>query len=166
MSERSNTYTWSDPSIGLRAMPTMAGIDYLRAMLAGELPGPPIADRMGFTLESVDEGSAVFTCTTDESHANPIGAIHGGLVCTLLDSALGCAAQTTLPAGTGYTSIELKVSYLRPVRAGDTLTCTGRVVKPGRRVVFAEADVQDASGRVVATASGTLLVMQLEPAAM
>ncbi|WP_206446671.1 PaaI family thioesterase [Agrococcus sp. KRD186] len=166
MPERSSTYTWSDPSIGLQVMPTMPGIDYLRAMLAGELPGPPIADRMGFTLESVDPGTAVFRCTPDESHANPIGAIHGGLVCTLLDSALGCAAHTTLPAGTGYTSIELKVSYLRPVRAGDELTCTGTVVKPGRRVVFAEGEVTDASGRVVATASGTLLVMQLDaPAA-
>lgn len=164
MSERSSVIQWSDPSIGLRAMPTMSGIDYLRAMLAGELPGPPIADRMGFTLESVDDGKAAFTCTPDESHANPIGAIHGGLVCTLLDSAIGCAAQTTLPAGTGYTSIELKVNYLRPVRAGDELTCTGRVVKPGRRVIFAEGEVTDASGRVVATASGSLLVMPLTPA--
>ncbi|MCH1883187.1 PaaI family thioesterase [Agrococcus sp. ARC_14] len=162
MSERSSVITWQDPSIGLAAMPTMAGIDYLRAMLDGRLPGPPIADRMGFTLSEVEVGSAVFRCTPDESHANPIGAIHGGLVCTLLDSALGCAAQTTLPAGTGYTSIELKVNYLRPVRAGDELTCTGRVVKPGRRVVFAEGEVTDAAGRVVATASSSLLVMQVD----
>ena len=86
------------------------------ALLAGELPPPPISRPDGPHLVGVADGEAVFTCTPDESVYNPIGLVHGGLVCTLLDSAIGCAVQTQLAAGTGYTSLELKVSYLRPVR--------------------------------------------------
>jgi uncharacterized protein (TIGR00369 family) len=137
----------------------MTGLAALRAMLAGEVPPPPIAAALGFTLDSVDEGEAVFTCTPDESVYNPIGAVHGGLVCTLLDSAIGCAVHTTLPAGVGYTSIDLRVSYLRPVHAGMALRARGWVVKPGRRVAFGEADVRDADGKVVATGSGSCLIM-------
>lgn len=114
------------------------------------------------SLARVEEGTAVFTCQPQESHYNPIGVVHGGLVCTLLDSALGCAVHTTLPAGIGYTSIEIRVSYLRPVtRHSGTLTCTGRVVKPGRRAAFAEGEVVDGAGKVVATATSSLLVFPL-----
>ncbi|MGG7443209.1 PaaI family thioesterase [Zafaria sp. J156] len=147
-------------------MPTMSGLEYLRAMLAGELPGPPIASLMDFTLAEVDAGTVAFTCEPNESHYNPLGIVHGGLVCTLLDSALGCAVQTTLPRGQGYTSLEIKVNYLRAVTAGSgLLTCTGTVVKPGSRVAFAEGKVVDASGKVVATASGSLLVFPIGPGA-
>ena len=113
---------------------------------------------------SVGDGEAVFTCTPDESVYNPIGLVHGGLVCTLLDSAIGCAVQTQLAAGTGYTSLELKVSYLRPVRA-DTglLTARGRVTRRGRRHAR-RGPVTDGQGKVVATASGTCLVMPPDPA--
>jgi uncharacterized protein (TIGR00369 family) len=90
--------------------------------------------------------------------------VHGGLVCTLLDSAVGCATHTTLPAGTGYTSIEIKVNYLRPVtRDSGPLTCVGRVTKPGSRVTFAEGEVTDNTGRTVATATSTLLVFPIGP---
>ena len=90
-----------------------------------------------------------FGCTLDESVYNPIGVVHGGLVCTLLDTVAGCAVHTTLPPGVAYTSIELKVNYLRAVHAhSGPLTAIGRVVKPGRRVAFAEGEVLDAPGRV------------------
>ena len=135
-------------------------MEYLTAMLEGRLPGPPIAQTLGFTLTSLAEGEAWFRCEPDESHYNPIGMVHGGLVCTLLDSALGCAAQTLLPAGVGYTSIEIKVSYLRAVTpASGTLVAHGWVTKPGRRVTFVDGDVRDGAGKVVATASGSCLVM-------
>jgi uncharacterized protein (TIGR00369 family) len=159
MTERRRTITWDDPTTGVAVLPSMSGLDYLRAMIAGELPPPPMAAVMDMRLVTAEPGLAVFECEPDESHYNPIGSVHGGLVCTLLDSALGCAAQTTLPAGQGYTSIELKVNYLRAVtHASGTLVATGRVTKPGSRVAFAEGDVRDASGKVVATASGSLLV--------
>ena len=159
---RSKTVTWYDPVAAAAAGASRSGIDHLRAMLHGEHPPPPIAGLMGFGITSVEDGEVVFTCTPDESAYNPIGVVHGGLVCTLLDSVAGCAVQSTLPAGTGYTSLEIKVSYLRPVRA-DTgeLTARGWVTRRGRRATFAEGDVRSPDGKVVATASSTCLVFSL-----
>jgi uncharacterized protein (TIGR00369 family) len=157
---RSKTITWYDPIRGAQAGASLAGIDHLEAIRRGELPPPPMAAHFNFTIIEVSVGQVTFTCEPDESAYNPIGLIHGGLVCTLIDSVLGCAVQSTLPAGVGYTSIELKVSYLRPVRS-DTgpLRAHGRVAKPGRRVAFADADVRDAEGTLLATGTGTCLVM-------
>jgi uncharacterized protein (TIGR00369 family) len=122
----------------------------------------PISGLMEFELASVDPGRVVFTCRPDESTYNPIGMVHGGLVCTLLDSVVGCALQSTLPQGKGYTSIEIKVNYLKAVRlTTGLLTATGTVVKSGSRVGFAEGVVTDPDGAVVATATSTLLVFDL-----
>ena len=122
---------------------------------------------MNMQLTAVEIGRVTFTCEPDESHYNPIGSVHGGFVCTVLDSVAGCAVQTTLPKGQGYTSLEIKVNYLRPLSlVSGTLTAVGTVVKPGSRAAFAEAQVTDAAGRIVATASSTLLVFPLRgPAA-
>lgn len=138
------------------------GFELMTKIAAGELPGAPIASHFAMELAEVGRGTVTFRCQPDESHYNPIGAVHGGLVCTLLDSALGCATHTTLPAGTGYTSIEIKVNYLRAVTSDSgPLICTGRVTKPGRRVTFADGEVVDNQGKVVATASGSLLIFPL-----
>ena len=162
VSERSRTVAWQDPAPGVAVMPTMSGLDYLRAMIRGELPQPPIAALMRMTLVSADTGTATFVCEPDESHYNPIGTGHGGLMCTLVDSALGCAVQSTLAQGLGYTSIEIKVNYLRPVYAhSGQLTCTATVTKPGNRVAFADGVITDASGKTVATATGSLLVFPI-----
>lgn len=158
---RSRTVTWYDPAIGPPAMAELSGLEYLEAIGAGELPGAPIAALFGMELRSVQLGEVVFACTPDEAAYNPIGAVHGGLMCTLLDSVTGCAVQTTLPVGTGYTSLEIKVSYLRAVRRGDELVATGRVTKPGRRAAFADGEIRDGEGRLVATASSTFLVFPL-----
>jgi len=162
---RSRTIEWEDPMIGAARATTMPGLDYLQAMIDGEIPPPPIVGLMDMTLVSAGPGTATFTCQPNESHYNPIGTVHGGFVCTALDSAAGCAVHTTLPAGVGYTSLEIKVNYLRAVSAtSGPLTVVGTVVKPGSRVAFAEAVVTDGEGRVVATASSTLLVFPI-PAA-
>jgi len=159
---RSRTISWQDPMIGAKLAATMPGLDYLRAMIAGEIPPPPIIALMDMELVSAEPGVVTFSCEPNESHYNPIGTVHGGLVCTLLDSVLGCAVQTTLPQGQGYTSLEIKVSYLRPVLADTgTLTAVGTVTKPGRRAAFAEGQVVDAAGRLIATASSTLVVFPL-----
>ena len=160
--ERSRTVTWHEPGPTAAKGLTMAGIDYMRAVAYGDLPQPPIAGLMQLELVEVDPGRAVFTCVPDESAYNPIGAIHGGLICTLLDSVTGCAVHTTLPQGKGYTSVEIKVNYLKAVRlSSGLLTATGTVVKAGSRVGFAEGVVTDASGAVVATATSTLLIFDL-----
>ena len=159
---RTKTVSWHDPMVGATAMAGMSGRDYLQAMVDGELPPPPISGLMGFVAESVGDGEVTFRCTPDESAFNPIGMVHGGLVCTLLDTVAGCAVHSTLPLGTGYTSLEIKVSFLRPVRHGEgDLRAVGRVTKPGRRAAFAEGEVRDAQDRLVATASSTCLVFPL-----
>jgi uncharacterized protein (TIGR00369 family) len=157
---RSKTVTWYDPMRGAAAGARLAGIDHLHAIRAGELPPPPIASHFGFRIVEVALGDITFECEPDESAYNPIGLVHGGLVCTLLDSVIGCAVQSTLPAGVGYTSIELKVNYLRPIH-GDSgrLKARGWVTKPGRRVAFADGDVRDRDGKLLATATGSCLVM-------
>lgn len=162
VTERKRLITWDDPAVGAAAMPGMSGLDYLHSMMGNKLPPPPMNELLNMTLVEAEPGTATFTCHPDESHYNPIGAVHGGLVCTLLDSALGCAVQTTLPQGVGYTSIEIKVNYLRSVRSGSgPLTCVGVVSKAGSRVAFADGTVTDASGKLVATATGSLLVFPL-----
>jgi uncharacterized protein (TIGR00369 family) len=115
---------------------------------------------MNFAITEVGDGDVRFATTPDESVYNPIGMVHGGLVCTLLDSVLGCAVHTTLPAGVGYTSIEIKISYLRPVHAhSGEIVAHGWVTKPGRRVAFAEGDVRDGDGRLLASGSSSLLII-------
>jgi uncharacterized protein (TIGR00369 family) len=157
--ERSRHVTWEDPLIGAERAKTMSGLDYIQALIDGSIPPPPIVGLMRMQAVSAEVGTVTFTCEPDESMYNPIGTVHGGLVCTLLDSVLGCATQTTLPLGQAYTSLDITVSYLRPVMANSgTLTAVGRVVKPGNRAAFAEGTVHDANGKLVATATSTLLV--------
>ncbi len=160
--ESSRTVTWHDPLRSAEAGLAMPGIDYLRAMVDGAIPPPPIAQLMQMNFVEAEPGRVVFTCTPDASAYNPIGAVHGGLVCTLLDSVAGCALHSMLPAGRGYTSIEIKINYLQPVRLeSGRLTATGTVVKVGSRVAFTDGVVTDASGASVATATSTLLVFDL-----
>jgi uncharacterized protein (TIGR00369 family) len=160
--ERSRTVTWHDPAPTTAIGLSMSGLDYLKAMLDGSLPSPPIAALMQSDLVAAEHGRVVFTCRPDESVYNPIGSVHGGLVCTLLDSVLGCALHSTLPQGKGYTSVEIKVNYLKAVRlSSGVLTATGTVVKSGSRVGFTEGSIVDADGALVATASSTLLVFDL-----
>ena len=135
-----------------------SGLEVLRAMMAERAP-PPIATTLGFALVEVDEGRAVFTATPQAMHYNPIGSVHGGFAATLLDSACGCAVHSTLRGDQGYTTLELKVSYLRPMTTETgPIRTEGAVISVGRRAAFAEARIIDANGRVYATATSTLLV--------
>ena len=136
---RTRTVEWHDPMITAAGALQRSGLETMQAIRDGILPPPPIAMLMQMGITGLEEGRVEFTCAVDESVYNPIGVVHGGLVCTLLDTVAGCAVHTTLPAGVAYTSIELKVNYLRAVHASSgPLTAIGRVVKPGRRVAFAE----------------------------
>ncbi|MGD0312625.1 MAG: PaaI family thioesterase [Acidimicrobiales bacterium] len=138
----------------------MSGLDFLRALQNGTLPPAPIASLFLMVPTEVDDGLVVFECRPDESAYNPIGVVHGGLVCTLADTVTGCAVHSTLESGVSYTSVDINVSYLRPVtRHSGVLRATGRVAKRGRRVAFAAAEIEDGDGRVVATATSTCLVM-------
>ena len=156
---RSRTVTWYDPMQVAAAGLSMSGLELLEAVRDGRVPPPPISQLFQMGINAIEPGLVQFTCALDESAYNPIGVVHGGLVCTLLDTVVGCAVHTTLPVGSGYTSVEIKVSYLRPVHGtSGPLVAVGNVVKPGRRVAFAEGTVSDSSGKLVATATSTLLV--------
>ena len=158
---RTKTVSWHDPLSTAAQGATMAGLDYIHAIIDGALPPPPIAQLFGMQLISAESGRAEFHCDPDESAYNPLGIVHGGLVCTLLDSAVGCAAHTSLSQGFGYTSIELKVNYLRPVHADSgPLKAVGILTKPGRRIAFADGTVEDKHGKLVATVSSSLLIFE------
>ena len=156
---RSRTVSWQDPHALASAGRTLPGLEFLRRMADGSLPPPPIAQLFGMSISSVEPGDVVFHCEPDESTYNPIGVVHGGLACVLLDTVAGCAVHSTLPAGVGYTSLEIKVNYLRPIHGGTVLTAHGWVTKSGRRAAFAEGDLRDSAGTVLATGSSTCLVL-------
>lgn len=139
-----------------------SGMEFLQALMTGELHYPPIADTLNFSLIHVESGRAVFQGTPLFAHYNPIGSVHGGWFCTLLDSALGCAVQSKLQRGFGYTTLELKVNLIRaltdktgPVRA------EGHIVHIGRQTGVAEARLYDASGKTYASASTTCLIIPI-----
>lgn len=159
--ERSRTFTWEDPMIGASAARTLSGMDYLQAMLRGEFPPPPIAKLMNFTLSEVSEGHAIFTCQPGEYHYNPIGVVHGGLAATLLDSALGCSVHSALPAGVGYTTLELHVNLLRAITATTgLLRCESEVIHMGRTVATAQAKLTDEAGKIYAHGTTTCMIFR------
>ena len=148
--------------IPLEQARTMSGLEIFGGMREGRFPPPPIMRFLNGELAEVEFGRVVFHGAPTEDHYNPLGIVHGGYAATLLDSCMGCAVHTTLPAGRAYTTVEIKVNYLKAVRLDSgLLTATGTVVKAGSRVGFAEGTVTDDNGAVVATATSTLLIFDL-----
>jgi len=140
----------------------MSGLELLRGMIAGQFPGPPIMQLIGFDLVEVEHGRAVFEGTPAFQHYNPLGSVHGGYAATLLDSCMGCCVHTTLPKGMGYTTLEFKVSLLRAITSDTGLVrAEGRIVSSGRRVATAEGRLTDSGGRLLAHATTTCLVFEL-----
>ncbi|PTL84653.1 PaaI family thioesterase [Vitiosangium sp. GDMCC 1.1324] len=159
--QRTRTVTWRNPEEGLSAARERSGLEYLRGIFSGEIPGPPIAALMGFEPVEVQEGRAVFAVQPGEYHYNPIGMVHGGLAATVMDSALGCAVHTVLPAGAGYTTLELHVNYVRAItRDTGRLTCTGEVIHVGGRVATAQARLTDAAGKLYAHGTTTCMIFR------
>ncbi len=160
-SSRSRTFTWQDPVIGAQAAQQMSGLQYLRAMLAGELPSPPITALMNMRGIEVEEGRIVFAAEPAEYHYNPIGSVHGGFAATLLDSALGCAVHSTLPAGTGHTTLEIKINYVRQIthQTGE-MRCEGKVIHTGGRIATAEGRLTDLTGKLYAHGTTTCMIFR------
>jgi uncharacterized protein (TIGR00369 family) len=142
----------------------LSGIDYLRALMSGELPPPPMAVLMYMSPVEVDIGAVVFEGEPGEEHYNPIGLVHGGYGATLLDSAVGCAGQTTLPAGVGYTTLSLETKFVRPItRETGRVRAEAEIVHRGRRQATAEARLIAAeTGNLVAHAFSTCLILEAE----
>ncbi|MEU6341546.1 PaaI family thioesterase [Streptomyces sp. NPDC046977] len=160
---RSRTFEWKDPSVSAAAVGQRSGLDFLQDIVAGRLPAPPIAATLGITLQQVEFGRAVFTMEPGEEHYNPIGSVHGGVYATLLDSAAGCAVQSVLPAGTGYTSLDLNLKFLRPMSV-DTgkVRAVGGVLNQGRRTALAQAELFDAQDRLLAHATSSCMLFPVQ----
>ncbi|MDX6397690.1 MAG: hypothetical protein QOJ43_1098 [Gaiellaceae bacterium] len=139
----------------------LAGMDFLQAIMAGELPAPPIAELIGFRLVEAVPGRAAFEMEAGPQHYNPIGSVHGGIALTLLDSAMGCAVHTTLERGVGYTTLEVKTNFVRPITAETgVIRCEGVVIHRGSRVATAEGKLTDANGKLLAHGSTTCMIFQ------
>ena len=129
-------------------------------MVDGELPGPTIGATRGFTLLEVSAGRAVFEGDPSPALLNPLGSVHGGWALTLIDSATGCALHTELPPDTGYTTVETKVNFTRPIASdGGTVRCEGIVVSRGRQIATAEARLVSAEGKLLAHGTSTLIIL-------
>lgn len=141
----------------------LTGLEQLKAIFPTNdpPPGPGMGRTLGFDHVEIEEGRVVFGATPDERVYNPIGTVHGGFAATLLDSAVGCAVHSKLKAGQGYTTLELKVAYHRPItKATGPVRAEGRVIQVGRRAAFAEGRLTDLKGRLYATATTTCLVFE------
>jgi len=156
---RERTIRWDDPLATAREGLAMAGRDYLAAICSGELPLPPICRLLGFSISEFDEGRVTMRLVPGEYHYNPLGVVHGGVAATLLDSVMGCAVHSTLPAGRGYTTLEMKVNHLRAI-AADTgeIIAEGWVVHAGRQIAMAESRIVDGRGKLYAAGVETCLV--------
>ena len=148
--QRTRTFSWSDPLATAQAAAALPGLEAIRQIAAGELAPPPIASVLDFEITLVEEGRVVFAITPEEWMYNPIGSVHGGVAATLLDSSLGCAIHTVLPAGARYTTTDLHVRYVRAMTAD-----TGRVLADSR-VVHAGRKLATAEGRLYAEADEKL----------
>lgn len=158
----SRTYEWEDPTPHVQAGMQITGLEYMQAMIDGKYPPPPIAQTLDFRLVEVAEGFAAFEGEPAQFHYNPIGVVHGGLAATLLDSALGCAVHTTLPQGTGYTTVQLNVNLVRAITdQTGIIRCEAKVVHTGRKMATAEADLRDNDGKLLAHGTTTCLVFPL-----
>ena len=141
---------------------SMSGLEFMQGMLEGRLPGPPIGQTMGYTLHSVDDGRVVFRGAPEFSTTNPMGSVHGGWYGTLLDSAMACAVMTKVPKGSVYTTLEYKISILRPIPLGMQIDCEGVVDHAGRSTGVAHGEIRGVEdGKLYATGTTTCIIMKL-----
>lgn len=153
---RTRTVTWDDPLAIAEAGRATSGADFLRAMIERKVPAPPVARLLGFEATEVAEGRVVFSYEPHESHYNPLGSVHGGVLASVIDAAVGCAVHTTLPQGAWYTTLALNTNFVRPVLATTgRMTCEGKAIHVGRTMATAEAHLRDAGGKLYAHATAT-----------
>ena len=134
-------------------------LDNIEQMLQGKAPPPPIATLIGFTLVSVERGQAVIEMDAAERHANPMGTLHGGVLCDIADAAMGSALASTLEEGETFTTLEMKINFLKPIWKAK-LRAVGRIVKEGRTVSLAECNITDESKQLVAFATSTCMTLR------
>jgi uncharacterized protein (TIGR00369 family) len=161
---RERVVRWADPRVLASASRTMSGRAFLEAISRGDLPAPSFSQLVQLRFEEIGDGQVRCALEPDESHYNPNGSVHGGIIATVLDTVMGCAVHSRLPAGRGYTTLEIKVNYVRAVTvSAGILQATGNLLHLGRQTGIAEGRITDAAGRLCAHASTTCLVFDLPP---
>ncbi|MGQ0736410.1 MAG: PaaI family thioesterase [Acidobacteriota bacterium] len=164
---RSRTFEWEDPRPALEARQHLSGLDYLTRIIDGTLPPPPMARLMNIRLVEAARGRAAFECAVNEYHANLLGSVHGGMAATLLDSAMGCAVFSCLEAGDRYTTLDIKVTYLRAIRQSvGRVRAVATLVHLGRTVALAEGRVVCDEDLVYVHATSTCLIKRATPASL
>jgi len=146
-------------NVPLETLKTTNGLDLLQGMIGGRFPAPPIAETLDFGMVEVAAGRCVFTGLPSKKHYNPSGTVHGGFAATLLDSAMGCAVHTLVPTGKGFTTLEIKVNYVRPMfESTGEVRCEAAIINMGKTVATAEGKILDSKGRLIAHGTTTCLI--------
>lgn len=159
---RQRTFQWQDPMAAFAKGAKLPGIDYLKAMLAEEIPPPPVAEMLDIGLHSIAPGHVVFQAQAAEYYYNPGGAVHGGVITTLLDSAMGCAVLTHLDAGVGYGTVQLNIHMVRPVTVEvGTIRAEGSTLHVGRSIATCDARLVDLEGKLYAHGTSTCAIFPL-----
>ncbi|MEU4291407.1 PaaI family thioesterase [Kribbella sp. NPDC026596] len=162
---RSRTFSWTDPVLTAARIGTTSGLEMLHAMRDGEIPAPPILQLVGATGFEAEEGRVAVFMPAAEFHYNPLGSVHGGVIATLLDTAAGCTVHSTLPAGVGYTSLDLMTRFIKPVTVNSgLLRCEGAIISRGRRTAVAQSHLYDERGTLLAHATSTCMIFELPTA--
>ncbi len=158
---RTRSFSWEDPAVIESAGRDLSGLEVLSGIAEGVLPPPPIAQLMGMSILEVGHGRAVFALDPAEWMYNPIGSVHGGVAATILDSCMGCAVHTTLPAAVGYTTSDLQIRYARAMTAETgRVLAEGKVIHPGRRMVTADGRLfVEETGKLIAHATSACILV-------
>ncbi|SDA35955.1 PaaI family thioesterase [Sphingomonas sp. NFR15] len=157
---RTRIVEWHDASVVPALVAGLSGLEIMRGIRDGVLPAPPMARLLGFRCVVAEPGEVAMRLDHDPSIENTMGMLHGGAAATVLDTAMGCAAHTTLPQGNGIVTLDLNVTYLRPITVTNApVTATGRVINAGRRVIYVTGEVKDRDGALVAHAVGNFSIV-------
>jgi uncharacterized protein (TIGR00369 family) len=160
VAERRRVVEWDDQAAGARSLRELSGIDFLTGILEGRIAAPPVALLLGFAFTEVASGRVAMALEPGEFHYNPLGTVHGGVAATLLDSVMACAIHSTLPAGHGYTTLEIKINYARAITAATgRLSAEGKIIHVGRQMATAEGRLVDADGRLHAHGTTTCIIL-------
>lgn len=158
---RERTFQWDNPLEGAKQALQMSGLEYLQAMGDGKIPFPPLLHTLDFKPTHLEKGKVIFSFQPQEFHYNPIGSVHGGVISAILDSAMGCTLHSILEAGSGYTTLELKVNFLKAITTKiEELHAVGKIIHAGGRTALVEAQLIDKDNTVYAHGVSTCLILK------
>ncbi|GGJ28035.1 PaaI family thioesterase [Deinococcus roseus] len=161
---RERTFNWQDPAALAQSVQQVSGLEFLRGISEGRFAAPPVMQMLGAdrpSVEDIQEGQVTFPFRPQEFHFNPIGSVHGGVYATMLDTVMACAVHTLLPAGTGYTTLDINIKYLRPLSlGGEGIRAVGKVISISKSTALAEGQIVDADGQIYAHGTSTCMIFR------